>query len=114
LLSPYLRVDPSRNRSDEVRQRPIATEVGVAEARDGVPEAVRQRDQQAVVRDAAELERAAHAEVEAAADEDERDVVQSVRVALAQLVGPDDQRVVQQRAMAARLRSLGQPLRQIS
>ena len=59
------------------------------------------------------LQRSAHLEVEAAADQHERDVVQRVRVALAQLVGPDDQRVVEQAAGAARLGRLGQPLGQV-
>ncbi len=60
-----------------------------------------------------ELQRAAHLEVEAVADQHERDVVERVRVALAQLVGPDDQRVVEQAAAAARLGRLGQPLGQV-
>ena len=68
---------------------------------------------QPVVGHLLELERPAHLEVEAVADQHEGDVVQGVGVALAQLVGPDDQRVVQQAAAAARLGGLGQPLRQI-
>ena len=95
------------------RQRPLAAEVRVAEPLDVVPEAVGQREQQPVVRHLAELERAAHLEVEAVADQHERDVVERVRVALAQLVGPDDQRVVEQAAVAARLGRLGQPLGQV-
>ena len=59
------------------------------------------------------LDRPAHAEIQAVADQHEGDVVERVRVALAQLVGPDDQRVVQQAAAAARLGRLGQPLGQV-
>ena len=47
------------------------------------------------------LERAAHLEVEGVADEDERDVVVRVGVALSQLVGPDDRGVVEQAPGAA-------------
>ena len=47
----------------------------VAEARDAVAEAVGQGEQQPVVRHARVLERPAHAEVQAAADQHERDVV---------------------------------------
>src|SRR5690606_9938709 len=86
--------------SGEVGQGAVAAEVGVAEADDAVAEAVGERQQEAVVVDLVVPERAAHAEVEPAADEDEGDVVQRVRVPLAQLVGPDDQRVVEQRAGA--------------
>ena len=59
------------------------------------------------------LEGAAHLEVEAVADQHERNVVERVRIALAQFVGPDDQRVVEQAAAAARLGGLGQPLGQV-
>ena len=68
-------------------------------------------EQQPVVGQLRVLERPAHPEVEAVADQHEGDVVERVRVALAQLVGPDDQRVVEQAAAAARLGGLGQPLR---
>ena len=60
-----------------------------------------------------ELDRAAHAEIQAVADEHEGDVVERVGIPLAELVGPDDQRVVEQAAAAARLGGLGQPLRQV-
>ena len=91
----------------------VAAEVRVAEALDAMAHAVRQRQQQAIVRHAVVAQRPAHAEVEAVADQHERDVVERVRVALAQLVGPDDQRIVEQRAGAARFRGIGQPTGQI-
>ena len=59
------------------------------------------------------FERAAHLEAEAAADQDERDVVERVRVAFAEFVGPDDERVIEQAAGAAGLGRFGEALRQV-
>src|SRR5690242_20501623 len=60
----------------QFRQRPCRAVVRVAEPGDRVAEAVRERKQQAIVRDLRELERAAHFESEAVAYEHERNVVQ--------------------------------------
>ena len=57
-----------------------------------------------------ESERAAHLETKPAADEQEGDVVQRVGIALAQFVGPDDERVVEQAAGAAGFGRVGQLL----
>src|SRR2546421_398607 len=82
-------------------QRPVAAVVGISESLEVVAEAVSQRQEQPVVRHALVLERAAHLEIEAVADHHPRDVVERVRVALAQLVRPEQQRVVEQAAIAA-------------
>src|SRR4051794_18365993 len=71
-------------------QRPRAAELAVPESLDAVPEPVGQAHQQQVVRHPRELQRPARLEVEPAADEYERDVVQRVRVPLPQLVRPHD------------------------
>ena len=72
-----------------------------------------EREQQAVVGDFLEFERAAHAEIESAADEDERDVIERVGVAFAELVGPDDERVIEQRSAAAGFGGVGQALGEV-
>src|SRR5581483_7814243 len=100
-------------RSRQVGQRPLPAEVRIAELVDAVAEAVRQRQQQPVVRQLFVRQCPAHLEVEAVADQHERDVVVGVRVALPQFVGPQEQRVVQQAPLAARLRRLGETLRQV-
>src|SRR3954469_3308843 len=92
---------PLREPPSTERERPVSAEVRVAERLDRVAEAVRQREQKTVVRRPLELERPAGPEVEPAADEDEGDVIQGVRVSLAQLVRPDNHRVVEQRTLAA-------------
>src|SRR5262249_34875995 len=53
-------------------ERAGAAEVGFAKALDPVAEAMRQRQEQPVVRHAGELQRTAHAEVEPLADQNER------------------------------------------
>ncbi len=78
-----------------------------------MPEAMREGQQQAVVRHMRVFERTPHLEVQAVADEHERNIVQRVRIALAQFVCPDEQRVVQQAAGSARFRRFGQPFGQI-
>jgi hypothetical protein len=80
------------------REHTVAAEVGVAERSMWWPKPWASDSSRRLCGDLGVLQRAAHLEVEAAADQHERDVVQRVRVALAQLVGPDDQRVVEQAA----------------
>ena len=75
---------------------------------------VRKREVQPIVRHAAEFERAAHVEPEAAAHEDKRNIVERVAVALAEFVGPKDQRVIQEFAVAPGLRRSRQPIHQIN
>src|SRR5262249_5050932 len=81
------RPSPARH-SGQSREHPVAAEVRIAEPLDGVSHAVGQRQQEPVVGHFLVLERAAHAEVQAVADQHERDVVERVRVPLAQLIGP--------------------------
>ena len=101
------------SRLGEVGQRAIAAVVGVAEAGQGMAHAVRQGEQKAVVRQARIFERTSHLEVQAIADQDERNVVECVRIALTQFVGPDNERIVQQAAVAARLGRLRETLGEI-
>ena len=56
--------------------------------------AVGEREEQAVVGDTRKFMRVPHGQAGHAADTDKRDIIERVRVALAQLVGPDNQRVV--------------------
>ena len=91
----------------------LATVVGVAEGFQVVAEGMGDREQEAVVGLALVINRAAHAEAEAAADQDERDVVERVGVAFAEFVGPDDRGVVEHRAGAARFGSLVEALGQV-
>ncbi len=72
-----------------------------------------QCQQQFVVRLATEFQRPTHFEIQTVADQNERDVVQRVRVVFAQFIGPDDQRVIQQTAGAARFGSFRQSPGQI-
>src|SRR5947207_5187342 len=68
---------------------------------------------EAVVRHFVELKCPPHLEAESAADEQEGNVVQSMGIALAQLVGPDDEGVVQEMACSTRFRSSGELLGEI-
>ena len=74
----------------QVRQRSGGAEVGVAEAGDSVAEAVSEGHEEAVVGDVAHVQGSTHFEVEPVADEDEWDVFEGVRIALAEFVGPND------------------------
>ncbi len=66
------------------------------------------------MRDLFVLDRPAHLEIKTVAHQHERNVVECVRITLAQLVGPDDERVVEQAAAAARLRRIGESFCHIS
>ena len=67
------------------------------------------------MRDLVELQGAAHFEAEAAAEEDEGNVVEGVAVALAEFVGPDDQRVIEhRRALAAGFRRRGEAVGEVA
>ena len=66
-------------------------------------EAVGDGEPQPIVRHVVELHRLTSLEAEAASHEHEGDVVQRMAVAFSQLVGPHDGRVVEHRALAARL-----------
>ena len=85
------------------RQWPIRTKLRIPKRRHVVSERVGEGHEQTVMRNVRELQRLAHLEAEPAADEDEGDVVVRVVVALAELVGPDNRRVVEQGAVAAGL-----------
>ena len=73
-------------------------------------EAMGQRHQESVVSHSWQLQRLPHLKVESIANQDKRNVVQGVAVALAQLVCPDDQGVVQQRPIATRFRRFSHAL----
>ena len=60
-----------------------------------VPEAMCQRHQEPVVCHAWQLQRLPHLKVQTIAYQNERNVVQGVAVALAQLICPDNQSVIQ-------------------
>ena len=62
------------------------------------------------MRDFRTLHEPAHLEIQPVADKHKRDVVERVRIAFAKLIGPDQKRVVEQAAVAARLGSFGQAL----
>ena len=61
-----------------------------------------------IVRHFVEFERAAHLKTKSSADEDERNIVERVAVAFAQFIRPNDQRIIEQTAVAARFRCGGQ------
>src|SRR4051794_35932782 len=96
-------------------QRSIRTVIGISKFLDAVAEAVGERKEQPVVCHAfeisgvthSEVERSAHFEIDAAAQEHERDVIERMVVPLAELVAPYDQRVIEQAAIAARLGRFG-------
>src|SRR6185369_9869220 len=82
-------------------QRTAFTQCSFPESFQPVPDGVSQGKVQPVVRDLLEFQRPAHLETKAAADEQEGNVVQGVGVSLAEFVGPNDQRVVEQAAVTA-------------
>src|SRR5438045_2891452 len=84
-------------------KRSAVAEGFFAERLNAMTDGVREREVQPIVRRLVEVERAAHLETKSAAHEQERNVVERVGVALAEFVRPDDERVVEQRAVAARL-----------
>src|SRR5213593_4394834 len=94
-------------------ERPAFAKRWLAERLEAMADGMSQAKVQAIVRRFVEFERAAHLEAEPAADEHEGNVVQRVRVAFAQLVGPDNKRVVEHRACAAGFGRACQPLRQV-
>ena len=67
-------------------ERAVAAQFALAEGFDAMAGAVGEGEVQAVVRDLVELQRAAHLETEATAEEHERDVVERVAVAFAEFV----------------------------
>ena len=71
------------------------------------------REVQPIVRQPCTLDRAAHRKPKAIAHEHPRDVIERVRVAFAQFIGPENRRVVQQRAVSAGLGRLGQSRGQV-
>ena len=75
--------------------------------------AVGQGQEQAVMGKTLVLDRAAHLEVQTVAGEDERDVVERVRIPFAEFVGPDHECVVEQAAAAAGLWGLSKALDQV-
>jgi hypothetical protein len=81
---------PFGSGSDQAREHPITAIFGVAKLLDVVAHAVGQCEQQAVVRDAFVFERAAHLEIQTVAHHHERNIGKRVRIALAELVRPDD------------------------
>ena len=76
--------------SAEVGQDAVAAVVGIAKTLDAVPHAVSQRQQQAVVGQGGILDRSAHAKIESASHQHERNVLVGVAVALAELVRPHE------------------------
>ena len=91
--------------SRQVGQDSSVAQLGFSERREAVADRVGKSQQQAIVSEPVVLERAPHTKTKAVADQHEGDVVQRVRVAFAQFVRPDDERVVQQAAFAAGLGS---------
>ena len=94
-------IHPSRQ-----RQHSLTAVVLIAELFDAMAYGVGKRQQQAIVGHFRKADGPAHVEIQAVADEHERNVIECVRIPLAQLVGPDDERVIQQ-AAAAGLGRLG-------
>src|SRR5262245_24727042 len=72
------------------------TERWLAKRLEAMPDRMGQGQVEPVVRHLVELKRTSHLETKATAQQHKRDVVQRVRVAFAQFVGPDDERVVEQ------------------
>ncbi len=97
----------------QVLEGPGFAVIGVAECVDVMAEAMCDRQQQSVVGLVAVLQGAPHLEAQTAAYQHERNVVECVRVPLAQLVRPHDRRVIQQRALTVRLGSFGESLREV-
>ena len=79
-------------------QRPIPAQFLLAESFETMTNGIRQRQVQPIMRHLVELEGATRLEPKPAAEQDERDVVQGVRVAFAQLVGPHNRRVIEHAA----------------
>ena len=75
---------------------------------DSVAHGVSQGHEEPIVRHSGKLESSAHMKIEAIANEDERNVIHGVRVALTQFVSPDNQGVVKKASGAARLGGFGQ------
>src|SRR5207245_448663 len=71
-----------RQRSGQPRQRPVAAEVGVADAGEAVAKAVGQGDQHSVVRHTPISDQAAYAEVQAIADQASRPLQRLIRLLL--------------------------------
>src|SRR5207245_2703021 len=88
--------------------RPALAERWLAEGFQPMTHGMGQGEVEAVVGDFVELERPAHLEPKSAPKQYAGDVVQGVAVALAQLVSPNDQRVVEQAAGIAGLGRVGQ------
>ena len=76
-------------------------------------ESMSQCHQQSVVGHMLIFQGSPHVEVEPIADHHERDIIERMRIALTQLIAPQDQRIIQQRSVASRFRSFGEPTYEI-
>src|SRR3954471_11048078 len=81
---------------------------GIAEGRNRMTHRVSDREPETVMRSFLELQRTTHLEIAAVPQADERDIIESVGISFAELIRPNNQCIVEERAGTRGLRCFGE------